>query len=160
MERIERMCLESSPWLSCLAVRENFLQSDIPYIPILIEDIPRYASLPDYRENCIQTIQTIGEIVPITARVAHLRSISSDRETRITLSLEELPVHALYFKDSKGRHLFIWEKFNIFKIFGMLKQKNNKVILIAHKLIKVQDIRSSLNTLSLLSSAVRPMHYQ
>ncbi|XP_011051540.1 PREDICTED: uncharacterized protein LOC105144367 isoform X2 [Acromyrmex echinatior] len=108
MEQIERVCLESSSWLSCLAVRENCLQSDIPHIPILIEDIPRYASLPDYKENCIQTIQTIGEIVPITARVAHLQSISSDREARITLSLEELPVHALYFKDSKGRHLLIW----------------------------------------------------
>jgi len=110
MERIERMCVESFPWLSCLAVRESCLQSNIPHIPILIEDIPRYVSLPDYRENCIQTIQTIGEIVPITSRVAHLQSISSDRETRITLNLKELPVHALYFKDSKGRHLFIWVK--------------------------------------------------
>ncbi|XP_018316618.1 uncharacterized protein [Mycetomoellerius zeteki] len=109
MEQIELMHLESSTWLSSLAVRESYLPSDIPHIPILIEDIHRYATLPDYcRENCIQTIQTIGEIVPITARVAHLRSISSDREARIILSLEELPVHALYYKDGKGRHLFIW----------------------------------------------------
>ncbi|KYN02718.1 hypothetical protein ALC62_06518 [Cyphomyrmex costatus] len=160
IEQIEQIHLESSPWLSRLAVRESRLPSDIPHIPILIEDIPRYTSLSDYTKNCIQTIQTIGEILPITARVAHLRSISSDREARVTLSLEELPVHALYSKDSKGRHLFIWEKFSIFKIFGMLEQKNNEVVMTAHKLLRVQDIRGSLNTLSLLSSAVRPMHYQ
>lgn len=155
------MCLGSSSWPACLAIRENRLPSDIPHVPILIEDIPRYASLPDYRENCIKNVQTIGEIVPgATARIACLRSISSDREAGVTLSLEELPVHALYTKDSKGKHLFIWEKSRIFKVFGMLEQRNDEVVLIAHKLMKVQDIRGSLNTLSLLSTAVRPMYYQ
>jgi len=41
-----------------------------------------------------------------------------------------------------------------------LEQRNNEVVLIAHKLMKVQDISGSLNTLSLLSTAVRPMYYQ
>lgn len=108
---MERVRLEFIPWPACLAVRENRLPSDIPHIPLLIEDIPRYVSLPDYRENCIKSVQTIGEIVPGTAaRVACLQSISSNREARVTLSLEGLPVNALYFKDSKGRQLFIWVK--------------------------------------------------
>lgn len=108
MGGMEQMRLEYSRWPACLAVRGNRLPSNIPHIPLLIEDIPRYASLPDYQKNCIKSVQTIGEIVPGTARVACLQSISSDREARVTLSLKELPVNALYFKDSKGRQLFIW----------------------------------------------------
>lgn len=108
MGGMERTRLEHSPWPACLAVRGNRLPSNIPHIPLLIEDIPRYASLPDYKGSCIKSVQTIGEIVPGTARVACLQSISSDREARVTLSLKVLPVNDLYFKDSRGRRLFIW----------------------------------------------------
>jgi hypothetical protein len=107
---MERKRLKFSPWPACLAIRENHLPSDIPHIPILIEDISRYTSLPDYAENCIKRVQTVGEIIPVTVRNTYLQSISSELEARVTLSLEELPAHTLYFKDHKGRHLFIWVK--------------------------------------------------
>lgn len=107
---MEQTRLKSSAWPACLAVRKNCLPSDIPHVPLLIEDIPRYTSLPDYGENCIKSVQTIGEIVPGTARVACLQSISSDREARVTLSLEGISVDALYLKDSKDKRLFIWVK--------------------------------------------------
>lgn len=93
-----------------LAVRENLLPSDIPYIPILIEDISRYVSQANYEQDCIKDVQTVGEILSGAARIAQLRSVSSDYESRITLNLEKLPVHAVYFKDRKGRHLPIWVK--------------------------------------------------
>ncbi|XP_028047055.1 uncharacterized protein LOC105834153 [Monomorium pharaonis] len=157
---MEPKYLKFYPWPACLAVRENHLPSDTPHVPILIEDILQYASLPDYTKNCIKTVQTIGEIVPGTARVACLQSITSDGEVRITLSLEKLPANALYVKDHKGRRLFIWEKFHVFKVFGMLEHREAEVVLVAHKLLKVQDIHGSLNALLLLSTVVRPMHYQ
>jgi len=110
VDGMERRYLKSSSWPACLAVLENRLPSDVPHVPILIEDIPRYASLLDYKENCIKNIQTIGEILPGVARAAYLQSISFNRETKVSLSLEELPVHALYFKNGKGKHIFIWVK--------------------------------------------------
>ncbi|CAL1689496.1 unnamed protein product [Lasius platythorax] len=146
------------PWPACLAVRENLLPSGIPHIPILIENIPGYVSLSDYEENCIKSVQTIGEILPGAVRVVQLQSISS--EAKVTLSLERLPVDAVYFKDAKGRRIPIWEKCRVFKVFGTLEWKENKVVLVAHKLLTIQDIRGSLNILSLLSAAVRPMYYQ
>ncbi|KAL0118068.1 hypothetical protein PUN28_009029 [Cardiocondyla obscurior] len=157
---MEQARLKSPTWPVCLAVRENCLPSDIPHIPLLIEDIPRYVSLPDYKENCVKSVQTIGEIVSGTARKAFLRSISSDHEARVTLNLEELPTDSLYLKDDKERHLFIWEKFSILKIFGMLEQRENEIVLVAHKLIKIQDVYGSLRTLSLLSTVAHPMYYQ
>lgn len=114
MERKEQACMKP-PWPACLAVRENLLPSGIPYIPILIEDIPRYISLSNYEENYIKSVQTIGEILPGAARVVQLQSISSDCEAKVTLSLERLPVHAVYFKDNKGRYIPIWVKRLIFK---------------------------------------------
>jgi len=108
---VDGMDLKSFSWPACLAVLENRLPSDIPHVPILIEDIPRYTSLPDYKKNCIKNIQTIGEILPTgVARAAYLQSISFNREAKVSLSLEELPVHALYFKNGKGKHHFIWVK--------------------------------------------------
>jgi len=106
---MKQVHLQSS-WPAFLAVRENFLPSDVPYIPILIDDILRYVSQANYEEDCIKNVQTIGEILPGTARITQLRSILSDRELKVTLSLENLPVHAVYFKDEKGRHLPIWVK--------------------------------------------------
>lgn len=100
------------PWTACLAVRGNLLPSGIPHIPILIENIPGYVSLPDYEENCIKSVQTIGEILPGVVRVVQLQSILS--EAKVTLSLERLPVDAVYFKDAKGRRIPIWVKRSIF----------------------------------------------
>lgn len=56
--------------------------------------------------------------------------------------------------------LYLQEKCRVFKVFGTLEWKENKVILVAHKLLTIQDIHGSLNILSLLSAAVRPMYYQ
>lgn len=56
--------------------------------------------------------------------------------------------------------LHLQEKCRVFKVFGTLEWKENKVVLVAHKLLTIQDIRGSLNILSLLSAAVRPMYYQ
>ncbi|XP_011883050.1 PREDICTED: uncharacterized protein LOC105570459 isoform X2 [Vollenhovia emeryi] len=156
---MEQARLESLPWPACLAVRENILPSGVPHIPLLVEDIPRYTSLPDYRENCVKSVQTIGEIVPGAGRVASLQSVSAGREARITLSLETLPPHAVYLQDEEGKWQYIWEKCHIFKVFGTLEQRENEVVLVAHKLLKVQDVRGSLETLALLSTAVRPMYY-
>ncbi|EFN60914.1 hypothetical protein EAG_06025 [Camponotus floridanus] len=155
---MEQACVKP-PWPACLAIRENLLQSGIPHIPILIENIFRYISLPNYEENYIKSVQTIGEILPGALRIAQLQSIS-DREAKITLSLERLPVNTVYFKDGKGRYTPIWEKHRIFKVFGTLERRKNEVVLMAHKLLTVQDIGGSLNTLSLLSAAVRPMYCQ
>ncbi|EFN77935.1 hypothetical protein EAI_00977 [Harpegnathos saltator] len=151
---------EACSWPVCLAIRENLLPSPIPHIPILIEDIHRYVTLPDYEENCIKYVQTIGEILPGSARLARLRSISTNSNAEVTLRLENIPVETIYIKDEKGRRLHIWEKFHIFKIFGKLEQKENETVLIAHKLLKVEDVPDSLNMLSLLSAVVRPMYYQ
>ncbi|XP_067212992.1 uncharacterized protein [Linepithema humile] len=156
---MKQVHLQSS-WPAILAVRENLLPSDTPYIPILIEDILQYASQSDYEQNCIKNVLTIGEILPGAARIVQLQSVSPNCELKVTLSLEKLPVHAIYLKDEKKRHLPIWEKFRTFKVYGTLERRENKVILIAEKLLQVQDIRGSLNVLSLLSTAVRPMHYQ
>jgi hypothetical protein len=62
-------------------------------------------------------------------------------------------------------HLYIslfhlQEKSRIFKIFGILEQRNNDIVLIAHNVLKIQDLHGSMNTLSLLSTIVRPMYYQ
>lgn len=102
--------LRERGWPMCLAIRENLIPTAIPHIPISIEDIHRYVSLPDYEENCIKSVQTIGEILPGSSRLARLRNISSDSDVEVTLSLEKLPVKAIYFKDKKGRHLPIWVK--------------------------------------------------
>lgn len=56
--------------------------------------------------------------------------------------------------------LHLQEKSRIFKVFGTLEWRENKGVLIAHKLLTIQDIRGSLNILSLLSAAVRPMYCQ
>ncbi|XP_070165494.1 uncharacterized protein [Polyergus mexicanus] len=159
MERTKQVCMKP-PWPACLAVRENLLPSGIPHISILIEDIPRYVSLSNYEENYIKSVQTIGEILPGAARIVQLQSISSDSEANVILSLERLPVDAVYFKDGKGRQIPIWEKSRIFKVFGTLEWRENKIILIAHKLLTIQDIHGSLNILLLLSAAVRPMYCQ
>lgn len=120
-------------WPACLAVRENLLPSGVPYIPILIEDIFRYVSLIDYEQNCIKTVHTIGEILPDATRFARLRSISSHSDTEITLSLEKLPVHAVYFKDEKGRHLHIWVKLYKFCIYREANSMiNGKFALASH----------------------------
>lgn len=95
-------------WPACLASRENFLPSDTPHIPITIQDIFRYVSLSDYEENCIKIVQTIGEIIPGNSRLVRFRGISSDCDAEIILSLEKLPINAIYLKDEKGRHFFIW----------------------------------------------------
>jgi len=95
-------------WPMCLAVRGNLLWSEIPHIPILIEDIPRYVSLPDFEKNYIKSIQTIGEILPGEARIVKLQSISSISEANITVDLEKLSIKTIYFKDAKKRHLPIW----------------------------------------------------
>lgn len=103
--------LRARGWPMCLAIRENLLPSDIPHIPILIKDIQRYVSLPDYEENCVKSVQTIGEILPGSTRRARLRDISSNSDTEVALNLEKLPVNAIYIKDEKGRHLPIWVKY-------------------------------------------------
>lgn len=107
---MEQACVKL-PWPACLAIRENLLQSGIPHIPILIEDIFRYISLPNYEENYIKSVQTIGEILPGALRIVQLQSIS-DHETKITLSLERLPVNTVYFKDGKGRYIPVWVMFD------------------------------------------------
>lgn len=156
---MERACARP-PWPTCLAVRENLLPSGVPHIPVSIEDLPGFVSLSDYRENFIKSVQTIGEILPGEGRVVQLQSISSDREAGVILDLGRLSVDAVYFKDGRGRFIPIWEKCRIFKVFGTLEWRENNVVLMAHKLLPIQDIRGSLNTLSLLSAAVRPMYYQ
>lgn len=65
----------------------------------------------------------------------------------------------MIFSDTNGV-IFLQEKSRIFKVFGMLEQRENEVVLVADNLLEVQDIYGSLNTLSLLSTAVRPMYYQ
>lgn len=107
--------LRARSWPMCLAIRENLLPSAIPHIPISIEDIQRYVSLPDYEENCIKSVQTIGEILPGSARLARLRGISSDRDVEVTLNLEKLLVDAIYIKDEKGRYLPIWVKYHLYQ---------------------------------------------
>lgn len=104
---MEHACLSAS-WPACLAIRENLLPSRIPHIPILIEKIPQYVSLPDYEKNCIKTVQTIGEIIPGSARICELRSISPASEATVTINLERLPVSIVYFTDQQGRRLHIW----------------------------------------------------
>lgn len=104
---MKQVHLQSS-WPAFLAIRENLLPSDTPYIPILIEDISRYVSQSDYERDCIKNVLTVGEILPGAARIVQLQSVNC--ELKITLSLEKLPVHAVYFKDKKGRHLPIWVK--------------------------------------------------
>lgn len=113
---MEQTCVKP-PWPACLAVRGNLLQSSIPHIPILIDDIPRYVSLPNYEENYIKRVQTIGEILSGTLRIVQLQSIS-DRKAKIILSLERLPVDAVYFKDPKGRYIPIWVKFDFLENFS------------------------------------------
>lgn len=156
---MEQACVRP-PWPTCLAIRENLLPSGVPHIPVLIEDLPGIVSLSDYRENFVKSVQTIGEILPGEGRVVQLQSISSEREARVVLDLGRLPVDAVYFKDDKGRYIPIWEKCRIFKIFGTLECREDKVVLMANKLLSIQDIHGSLNTLSLLSTTVRPMYYQ
>lgn len=56
--------------------------------------------------------------------------------------------------------IHLQEKSRIFKVFGTLELRENKAVLIAHKLLTIQDIHGSLNILSLLSAAVRPMYCQ
>lgn len=95
-------------WPTCLAIRGNLLPSKIPHIPILVEKISRYVSLPGYEENRVKTVQTIGEIIPGSARICELRSVSPDCEATVTLSLERLPVNVVYLTDQQGRRLPIW----------------------------------------------------
>lgn len=116
-----RLNTSNVSWPTCLAIRGNLLPSKIPHIPILLEKISQYASLPNYEVNRVKTVQTIGEIVPGTARICELRSVSPDCEATVILSLETLPVNVVYLTDQQGRHLPIWV--NEFKFHSSLGSK-------------------------------------
>lgn len=145
---------------SSLAMRDNILTSDIPHIPILIEDILEYVSLPGYEENYVKTIQTMGEFIPQRERTAVIATLTPGIEARFPVDLQKLPVEDLYMKDAYGAYTPVWESTSVFKIFGVLRKEQSGVTLEATCLLPVQDIPGSWKLMFICSKMARRKYMQ
>lgn len=146
--------------VSSLAMRDNILRNDIPHIPILIEDILEYVSLPDFDENYVKTIQTMGEFIPMNERTGTIATLTPEIEAMFSVDLRKLFAEDLYVKDACGAYSPIWENNSVFKIFGTLQKEESGVTLEATCLIPVEDIPGSWKLMLICSKMARRKYIQ
>ncbi|CAL7938040.1 unnamed protein product [Xylocopa violacea] len=143
-------------WRVSLASRNNLLYNDIPYIPMLVEDIPTYLSLEDYEKNRIKSIQTIGEIIPKSETFALLLSLTPGNSSKYPISLRKLSMDDLYIQTSKEIFCAIWKKYFAFKVYGTLEEEDKlgNILEITH-LVPIHDVRGTRMVMKLLVETAR-----
>lgn len=99
---------QSENWRISLGTRNNLLYNDIPYIPLLVEDIYTFLSFEDHEENGVKTIQTLGEFVPKTETRATLLSLTPGNNSEFPISLKNLSLHDIYIKGPNDTYCAIW----------------------------------------------------
>ncbi|XP_078032818.1 uncharacterized protein LOC144467760 [Augochlora pura] len=149
---------DSQKWLVSLGERNNLLNSDIPYIPMFVENINEHCSHNDFEEKRIKTIQTIGEIVATTRDCARIKTLTPGNESEFPISFDELDDTDIYVKDDNF-YRPIWEKYRTFKIYGTLKYKGTEYMIEITHLVPIKDPIGSYNILGLLS-LVAPKEYR
>ncbi|XP_076174477.1 uncharacterized protein LOC143150234 isoform X2 [Ptiloglossa arizonensis] len=131
---------QSENWRVSLGVRNNLLYNDIPYIPMLVEDISTHISFEDHQENGVRTIQTLGELVPKTEAYATLLSLTPGINSEFSVSFKYLSIQDIYVKNSNKTYCAVWEKYTVFKVYGTLNTEESGYILETTHLIPVHDI--------------------
>ncbi|CAK9795252.1 hypothetical protein ANTPLA_LOCUS299 [Anthophora plagiata] len=119
-------------WKVSLGTRNNLLFNDIPHVPMLVENIFTFISFEDYEENGIKTIQTF----------------------------RNLDVNDIYVKNSDGTYCAIWNKYKVFKIYGILNREEFGYILVASHLVPVHDVLGTWSVMSVLMAAARSEYRQ
>lgn len=95
-------------WKISLATRNNLFHNNIPYVPILVENILKYLSLEDHEKNGVKTIQTLGKLIPKTEAYAMLQSLTSGNKSEFSISFKNLNVNNIYIKDTNNAYYAIW----------------------------------------------------
>ncbi|KAG7190739.1 hypothetical protein KM043_006811 [Ampulex compressa] len=147
-------------WMISLGNRDNLLNVDIPHVPIMLEDIPKYIALKNFEKDCIKTVQTIGEIVPKNGRNVILTALTPGIKIEFPMSLKNLRIEHIYVKNAQNAYTAIWEENNVFKVYGVLQKKEGGMVLEATCLSKVKDVMGSLETLHMLSKLARREYRQ
>ena len=107
----------SKDWRISLASRNKLFYNDIPYVPILVENIYTYVAFEDHEKNGVKTIQTMGQLVPKTGSRATLVSLTPGNNTVFPISLKILNVDDVYIEDSNQAYFPIWVSFSFLFIF-------------------------------------------
>ncbi|XP_031825703.1 uncharacterized protein LOC116423993 [Nomia melanderi] len=127
-------------WKISLGMRNNLMYADIPYIPILVEDIPIYVSFKDYQENGVKTIQTLGELVPQSETRAALVSLTPGNNSKISVCLKNLSFTDIYIKDTNDVYCAVWDKHIAFKVYGVLNSEESTHVLKVKHLVPIHDV--------------------
>lgn len=147
-------------WKISLATRNNLFHNNIPYVPILVENILKYLSLEDHEKNGVKTIQTLGKLIPKTEAYAMLQSLTPGNKSQFSISFKNLNVNDIYIKDSNNAYYAIWQKHNIFKVYGTLKMEESENVLEVSHLVPVYDIEGTYNVMTLLMTIARTEYRQ
>ncbi|CAK9808024.1 hypothetical protein ANTQUA_LOCUS5431 [Anthophora quadrimaculata] len=147
-------------WKVSLGTRNNLLFNDIPYVPMLVENIFTFTSFEDYEENGIKTIQTLGELVSKSETYAVLSSLTRGNNSKFPVSFRNLNVNDIYVKNSDGTYCAIWNKYKVFKIYGILNREEFGYILVASHLVPVHDVSGTWSVMSVLMAAARSEYRQ
>ncbi|XP_076241297.1 uncharacterized protein LOC143183578 [Calliopsis andreniformis] len=151
---------QTENWKISLGMRNNLLYNDIPYFPILVEDIPIYFSFEDHEENGVKTIQTLGELIPRNETFATLLSLTPGNKSEFPINFENLNIEDMYIKDTNNVYCAIWEKYIVFKVYGTLKINESGYALEVTHLVPVHDIIGTWNTMTLLITIARSEYRQ
>ncbi|XP_012286865.1 uncharacterized protein LOC105703216 isoform X3 [Orussus abietinus] len=129
-----------------------------PFVPILVENIPRYIQLKGYEQNYVKDVQTIGRIRSDTPLRLFIYSVTSGKDAKFPLNLNNLSLEQISSLRSDGSYRDKWANRSIFKVFGTLRHINGDIVLVAIRLEKVEDPIGSLKTLGMLA-AFAPKKY-
>ncbi|XP_054007496.1 uncharacterized protein LOC128891759 [Hylaeus anthracinus] len=142
-------------WRISLGMRNNVLHTTIPYVPMLVENIPIHLSFEDHEENGIKTIQTMGELVPKTEAYATLLSLTPGNKSEFPISFKHLHINDLYIQNPDNTRCAIWDKHTVFKVYGKLETAESETVLEVTHLVPVRDIIGTLNTMTALATIAR-----
>ncbi|XP_012153459.1 uncharacterized protein LOC100883718 isoform X1 [Megachile rotundata] len=142
-------------WRISLGTRNNLLSNDIPYIPMLVEDLRTFVSFEDHEQNGVKTIQTLGELIPKSERNATLLSLTPGNNSQFPISFKNLDINDIYIKNSNDAYCPIWEKYVTFKVYGILKKEKSEFILESTHLVPVHDVKGTWNLMTQLISIAR-----
>ncbi|KAK2582430.1 hypothetical protein KPH14_004740 [Odynerus spinipes] len=146
----------STEWMTKLSTRINLLNINIPYVPLLLKDIPTYIESNDYESNRIKTIQTIGHM----HRKGNIKIVDINQKgVELPVCLDSLPITEIYFKVPRNNCNSIWE-YNVVKVYGTLIQKDSKVILDVSHIFQVRDFINCEKVLTTFSLLARKGYHQ
>ncbi|XP_076650629.1 uncharacterized protein LOC143357871 [Halictus rubicundus] len=151
-------CCEN--WRISLGMRNNLLYNDIPYIPMLVEGISIHCSFDDHQENGIKRVQTLGELVPKTEKSATLLSLTPGNNSKISIYFNNLSLRDIYIKNSNNVHYAVWEKYTVFKVYGILTLMGSEHVLETTHLVPIHDIVGTWNIMTLLIATARSEYRQ